>query len=117
MYKISINEDLSVLNIYNTDYHVDSGVALFNISDSDAEKIIASGNNALWQYKNNTIVESEFAPEILKQEFNASQKQKRELAYKAESDPINFMYQRGEATQQQWLDKIAEIKLRYPYQE
>ena len=117
MYKISINEDLSVLNIYNTDYHVDNGVTLFNISDIDAEKIIASGNNSLWQYKNNQVVESEFAPEILRQEFNASQRQKRELAYKTESDPINFMYQRGEATQQQWLDKIAEIKARFPYQD
>jgi hypothetical protein len=49
--------------------------------------------------------------------FNESQKQKREAAYKAESDPINFMYQRGEATQQEWLDKVAEIKARFPYQE
>ncbi len=38
----------------------------------------------------------------------------RRAAYAAESDPIFFMAQRGEATQQQWLDKIAEIKARYP---
>jgi hypothetical protein len=38
----------------------------------------------------------------------------RRAAYAAESDPIFFMAQRGEATQQQWLDKIAEIKTRYP---
>ncbi len=38
----------------------------------------------------------------------------RRAAYAAESDPIYFMWQRGEATQQQWLDKIAEIKTRYP---
>ena len=38
----------------------------------------------------------------------------RRAAYAAESDPIYFMWQRGEATQQQWLDKIAEIKARYP---
>jgi hypothetical protein len=52
-----------------------------------------------------------------KEKFNTSQKKKREDAYKAESDPINFMYQRGEATQQEWLDKVAEIKARFPYQE
>jgi hypothetical protein len=34
-------------------------------------------------------------------------------AYRTESDPLFFKAQRGEATQQQWLDKIAEIKLRY----
>lgn len=38
----------------------------------------------------------------------------RQDAYQKESDPIYFKWQRGEATQQQWLDKIAEIKARYP---
>lgn len=38
----------------------------------------------------------------------------RAQAYRNESDPIFFMWQRGEATQQQWLDKVAEIKARYP---
>jgi len=38
----------------------------------------------------------------------------RRAAYAAESDPIYFMWQRGEATQQQWLDKVAEIKARWP---
>jgi len=38
----------------------------------------------------------------------------RHAAYIAESDPIFFMSQRGEATQQQWLDKVAEIKARWP---
>jgi hypothetical protein len=48
--------------------------------------------------------------------FNESQKKKREEAYKVESDQINFMMQRNEATQQEWLDKVAEIKARFPYQ-
>ena len=38
----------------------------------------------------------------------------RHAAYVAESDPIFFMSQRGEATQQQWLDRVAEIKARWP---
>lgn len=38
----------------------------------------------------------------------------RRDAYAAESDPIFFMSQRGEATQQEWLDKVAEIKARWP---
>ena len=36
-------------------------------------------------------------------------------AYRAEADPLYFKWQRSEATQQEWLDKIEEIKLRYPY--
>jgi hypothetical protein len=52
-----------------------------------------------------------------KDAFNESQKKKREAAYTVESDPIYFLSQRGEATQQEWLDKIAAIKTRFPYQE
>jgi hypothetical protein len=38
---------------------------------------------------------------------------KRAEAYRTESDPLFFKAQRGEATQQEWLDKVAEIKARY----
>ena len=39
----------------------------------------------------------------------------RRAAYVLEADPLFFMSQRGEATQAEWLAKIAEIKDRYPY--
>lgn len=38
----------------------------------------------------------------------------RSSAYRNEADPIFFKSQRGEATSQEWLTKIAEIKTRYP---
>lgn len=38
----------------------------------------------------------------------------RAEAYRNESDPLFFKSQRGEVTQQEWLDKVAEIKARYP---
>lgn len=38
----------------------------------------------------------------------------RAEAYRNESDPLFFKSQRGEATHQEWLDKVAEIKARYP---
>jgi len=38
----------------------------------------------------------------------------RKMAYREESDPLFFRAQRGEATEQEWLDKVAEIKARYP---
>lgn len=41
----------------------------------------------------------------------------RRDAYAQEADPIFFMVQRGEATMDEWLAKIAEIKARYPYPE
>ena len=38
----------------------------------------------------------------------------RRNAYRNESDPLYLKWQRGEATEQDWLDKIAEIKERFP---
>jgi hypothetical protein len=37
----------------------------------------------------------------------------RAEAYRVESDPLFFKWQRGEIEQQVWLDKVAEIKARY----
>lgn len=38
----------------------------------------------------------------------------RGKAYRDESDPLYFKSQRGEATHQEWLDKVAEIQARWP---
>lgn len=117
MYKVSLNSDLSIADVFNTDVYLDDSVETFSITVGEFQLINQSGRHDFWQYKNGAVVESEFKAEILKNDFNNSQKMSRELAYKKEADPLNFMYQRGEATQQQWLDKVEEIKLRYPYQE
>ena len=45
----------------------------------------------------------------------AEQKAARAAAYANESDPLFFKWQRGEITKQEWQDKIAEIRARYPY--
>lgn len=47
----------------------------------------------------------------------AQQQAARAEAYRAEADPLFFQAQRGKATQQEWLDKIAEIEARFPYPE
>ena len=55
--------------------------------------------------------------EELQAEANAHAAQveaQRAEAYRNESDPLFFKSQRGEATHQEWLDKVAEIKARYP---
>jgi len=38
----------------------------------------------------------------------------RQAAYQAEADPLFFKSQRGEATHEDWLAKVAEIKARFP---
>lgn len=39
----------------------------------------------------------------------------RAAAYAKEADPLFFKAQRGEATMDEWLALVAEIKMRYPY--
>lgn len=51
---------------------------------------------------------------INKQMFNEQAHLNRSDAYRNESDPLFFKWQRGESTEQVWLDKVAEIKTRYP---
>ena len=46
--------------------------------------------------------------------YNLEQDKLSQRAYRDESDPIFFKWQRGEATEQEWLDKVAEIKALYP---
>lgn len=38
----------------------------------------------------------------------------RAEAYREESDPIFFKYQRKEAKKEDWINKVNEIKKRYP---
>lgn len=72
-----------------------------------------------------TIIEAEIDPEITEfQKQYASEaydreyaqvERERQAAYQAEADPIFFQAQRGKRTEQEWLDKIAEIDARLPY--
>jgi hypothetical protein len=43
------------------------------------------------------------------------QQQARAEVYRAEADPLFFKAQRGEATMDEWLALVAEIRTRYPY--
>jgi len=117
MYTVSISENLTIENVFNTDVYIDPDVTTYPITEAEKDMISQSGNMSLWQYKNGVIVESEFAPEILKNDYNIQQKRNREKSYQLLSDPIFMKWQRQEATQQEWLDKVEEIKLQFPYQE
>lgn len=72
--------------------------------------------------ENGEIIRIEYPPKsqeeldaIFAELDNADAKANRAKAYAAEADPLFFKVQRGEATEQEWLDKIAEIKERFPY--
>jgi hypothetical protein len=46
----------------------------------------------------------------LKEFKNSVAKQNRSNAYTKESDPLFFKYQRGEITEQEWLDNMQREK-------
>lgn len=52
-------------------------------------------------------------PEEIAAQQEAEKEQLRLEAYRNESDPLFFKWQRGEIEKQVWLDKVAEIKARY----
>jgi len=56
-------------------------------------------------------------PQVQYEQQRAAIETQRRNAYTQEADPLFFSYQRGEVTEQEWLDKVAEIKIRYPYPE
>ncbi|MEL3907900.1 MAG: hypothetical protein P1P64_02665 [Treponemataceae bacterium] len=51
---------------------------------------------------------------ITADEYNAYISQMRESAYRAESDKLGLQVLRSEVEKDEWLEKIAEIKKRYP---
>jgi len=59
-------------------------------------------------------LEAEWAQVEYEVAYEAVQKA-RQTAYQAESDPIFFDYQRGEVTEQDWLDAVQAVKDAHPY--
>jgi hypothetical protein len=43
--------------------------------------------------------------------------QARQVAYRQTADPIFFQYQRGDKTEQEWLDAVQAVKDAHPYPE
>lgn len=97
-----------------------------------AAVLIANYSGAQWSLTNNdydTLVWYDDTPKPTQQELDdawptvqysqqrAEVENQRKAAYQQEADPLFFSYQRGETTEQEWLDKVAEIKLAYPYPE
>lgn len=61
------------------------------------------------QVPDDTIYPDQVPPTRAEQEVN------RQAAYSAEADPIAMQMLRDEATKDEWLAKIEEIKARFPY--
>lgn len=56
-------------------------------------------------------------PQVQYEQQRAEIETQRRNAYTQEADPLFFSYQRGEATEQDWLDAVESIRTRFPYPE
>jgi hypothetical protein len=71
---------------------------------SDTAKPTEKALEALW-------------PEVQYEVAYEQVEQARQVAYRETSDPIFFQYQRGTATEQEWLEAVQKIKDENPYPE
>lgn len=106
------NETLALFNVFPV---VSTGVQ----HDPTLQVAAQDGcvyNEGLQRWETTWTVRSKTADELAAEAAAAVAKAdaQRAQAYRTESDPLFFKAQRGEATQQEWLDKVAEIKARYP---
>ena len=63
-----------------------------------------------------TLAEIEAAwPDVQISLANEAARRSRLAAFRDEADPLFFGWQRGENTEQAWLDKCEEIRQRFPY--
>lgn len=77
--------------------------------------------NSIVEIKATEIVETQAYRQKTQSEKTAedasrieSNKQARAAAYREEADPLFFKTERGEATREEWLAKVEEIRSRYP---
>lgn len=54
-------------------------------------------------------------PRVHAQAANAEAQAKRRIEFAVEADPLFFGWQRSENSEQDWLDKVQEIRDRHPY--
>lgn len=58
-----------------------------------------------------------YAPKQTVEQYNAEMDRLRELEYREKTDKIGLMVLRGEATMEQWLQAMDEIRAKYPHKE
>ena len=81
---------------------------------SAPEGFVARYQNDSWVFVESGTTGANTEEVISAEDRNKINEILRANAYRKEADPLFFKSQRGEATLQQWLDKVSEIKEKYP---
>jgi hypothetical protein len=102
---------IEVLNQFNCYHVIESAKPVVDITKNVVEgEPVFHGTYAekTWIVVDATTEEIEYRQQKALQSLESIKLE----AYRNESDPIFFKWQRDEATKQEWLDKVAEIKSR-----
>ena len=73
-----------------------------------------------WRDKSPKPTEAELEalwPEVQLEIHTEQVEQARQIAYQETADPLFFEYQRGDATEQEWLAAVQAVKDAHPYPE
>lgn len=102
---------MDILTLFKAIYNLNEN-AKFTMVDADLSTITWADDHS-GATPSQTEIQAEYDAIVLgkpQAEIDA----KRLAAYHCESDPLYFKWKAGVSTEQQWLDKRAEIKTRYP---
>ena len=100
--------------ITNAHYNADDSVTAGPIEGQTWSGITPSSR--FWEQVQEWVaVGNTIAPYVEPPPTTDNIKSARQVAYREEADPLFFKWQRGEGTEQEWLDAIADIRARYPY--
>lgn len=103
---------IEILNQFNCYHVIESAKPVVDITKNVIEgEPVFNGTYAekTWVIVDATPAEIEYREQKALQSLESM----RSEAYRNESDPLFFKWQRNEATKQEWLDKVAEIKTRW----
>lgn len=72
----------------------------------------------LWENPESQPTDAEIQTASVQGKINREKlaiEQSRKAAYQQTADPLYFGWQRGENTEQEWLDAVQAVKEQYPY--
>lgn len=87
----------------------------YNALTHRVEESIPENIDGQWTQVWNVIPLSEEEIAQKKEEHNKLMERQRQSSFQQEADPLFFQWQRGEIEQQVYLEKVEEIRARFPY--
>lgn len=115
--QVSFPKDIPniTLNAYDVYILKETIFPQYNPLTHRVEESIPENINGQWTQVWNVIPLSEEEIAQKKEEHNKLMERQRQSSFQQEADPLFFQWQRGEIEQQVYLEKVEEIRARFPY--